>query len=70
MLLGNKLDIPDRQVSEEEAREYGEKNNMIYYETSAKEGTNVEQAFMELTKKIHAKNKQILEENKENEVNL
>lgn len=43
---------------------------MIYYETSAKEGANVEQAFMELTKNIHEKNKQKLFENKENEVNF
>lgn len=28
---------------------------MIYYETSAKEGTNVETAFLELTNKVHAK---------------
>lgn len=30
---------------------------MIYYETSAKEGDNVEKAFLDLTQKVHDKNK-------------
>lgn len=55
MLLGNKSDIEDRKVTSQQAQEYADKNQMIYYETSAKEGTNVETAFLELTNKVHAK---------------
>lgn len=55
MLIGNKSDAPEREVQEQEARAYAEKNKMIYYETSAKEGTNVEKAFVELATKVHHK---------------
>ena len=41
---------------------------MLYYETSAKEGTNVELAFMDLTKKIHERNKEKLNVDKENDI--
>lgn len=50
MLLGNKSDLSDRQIAYEEAKNFAEKFKMIYYETSAKEGTNVENAFLDLIK--------------------
>ena len=34
-----------RQVTQEEAEEFSETNNMIYFETSAKEGDNVDYVF-------------------------
>jgi small GTP-binding protein len=46
ILIGNKKDMADqRQVTQEEAEEFSETNNMIYFETSAKEGDNVEYVF-------------------------
>ena len=45
-LVGNKCDLNEkRQVSIEEGREFAEKNGMIFFETSAKTGQNVEEDF-------------------------
>lgn len=38
ILLGNKIDLSNRTVIEEEAREYAQKNNMQFYEVSSKTG--------------------------------
>lgn len=57
MLLGNKCDLEGREVEDNEVRSYAEKNQMLYYETSAKEGNNVEKAFIELTTRVHQKHK-------------
>lgn len=46
VVLGNKVDIQDRQVSKEEAQNWCASNGLIpHWETSAKDATNVESAF-------------------------
>ena len=57
VLVGNKCDLNDkRQVSFEEGKEFAEKNDTMFYETSAKDGINVEEIFFnsanEIAKKI------------------
>lgn len=55
MLIGNKLDLSDqREVSYEEASKFAEENGLIYMETSAKNGDNVEEVFVTTAKKIHS----------------
>lgn len=44
-----------RQVSFEEAQAFAQENNIMYMETSAKNGTNVEAAFIETAKQIFKK---------------
>lgn len=59
VLIGNKLDlIPEvgEVIDRDECREYAEDEGSIYIETSAKDGTNVDEAFIELTRLIVAKN--------------
>ena len=53
ILFGNKSDIEDsRQVSKQEGEEYAKKNNIKFFEVSAKEGTNVNEGFECIMKEI------------------
>ena len=53
VVLGNKIDVSERKVTSEEANHWcSENGKMPYYETSAKESTNVEQAFVAAIKRI------------------
>jgi len=50
MLVANKIDL-ERKVSREEALQFAQKNNLIYYETSAKNSENVDNSFYIMTVK-------------------
>ena len=52
VLVGNKCDKPDRQVTEEEGKKLAEEYNMEFFETSAKSNINVSEVFQFLTQKI------------------
>jgi len=53
ILIGNKKDLENnREVSSEEAELFSETNNMIYFETSAKEGDNIEYVFNYTAEKL------------------
>ena len=53
VLVGNKTDqARQRKVSKEEALSFANQHNMEYYETSAKNGSNIEKVFHKLTDKI------------------
>lgn len=55
VVLGNKLDVAERQVSTEEAQQWCQENgNYSYYETSAKDATNVAGAFEEAVRRVLA----------------
>ena len=53
ILIGNKKDLEeDRQVTQEEAQMFSETNNMIYFETSAKDGDNIDYVFNYAAEKL------------------
>lgn len=53
VLVGNKTDhVTNRKVSEEEALSFATQHNMEYYETSAKNGSNIEEVFYRLADKL------------------
>ena len=52
ILVGNKADLEDRrQVSEEEAQKFARDNRILYMETSAKTGLNIERVFLETARR-------------------
>ena len=52
LLVGNKSDLKQRCVSAEEGRKLAEAEGMFFIETSAKDATNVEQAFCIVTSQL------------------
>ena len=46
IVLGNKIDLPSRAISKDEVEKWCNSNGLPYYETSAKDATNVDLAFV------------------------
>lgn len=57
VLVGNKCDIANRNVTQKEATNFASDNGLTYFETSAKTGHNINEVFEFLTKEI-IKNKE------------
>jgi len=54
ILVGNKADLTDREVSREEAEAFAAQRGVKYIESSAKSGQSVDEVFYELTKLLIA----------------
>lgn len=53
VVLGNKCDVEGRQVTPEEARSWcAQAGNAPYFETSAKDSTNVDMAFLAAVRRL------------------
>eukprot|EP01102_Stenamoeba_stenopodia_P010227 TRINITY_DN3062_c0_g1_i1.p1 TRINITY_DN3062_c0_g1~~TRINITY_DN3062_c0_g1_i1.p1 ORF type:complete len:204 (+),score=45.76 TRINITY_DN3062_c0_g1_i1:451-1062(+) len=52
LLVGNKIDRPDRDVTKSEGAEYARSKAMVFIECSAKTRLGIQQAFEELVQKI------------------
>ena len=53
ILIGNKKDLEnERVVTQDEAQQFSQTNNMIYFETSAREGENIEYVFKYAAEKL------------------
>ena len=51
VLIGNKCDLEDqRQVSSDEGMQFARRNDLVFFETSAKTSTGVEETFTQVTK--------------------
>ena len=65
-LVGNKLDLVERnerkrEVEKYEAQAYAEDNHMLFFETSAYNGNNLNDIFEELLETIHTERRKIPE---------
>ena len=60
VLVGNKYDTKEdkRQVSKEEGKKFADENEMLFFETSAKTGKNVEKLIEKSAKEISKKMKE------------
>ena len=65
VLVGNKIDIFDRKISQKEGNDYALKNKLLYVETSSKEGINIDSPFENLANDII----QRIKDNPDNEYN-
>lgn len=52
ILIGNKCDLNEREVTTEEGKKLAEENGMKFFETSAKNDINVKETFEAITKDI------------------
>ena len=52
VVIGNKIDLENREISTNKAKTWCEnRNDISYFETSAKKGPNIEDAFREIAMK-------------------
>ena len=67
ILVGNKCDMDkDRKVSFEQGQEFAKEHKMFFFETSAKDSINVQEAFETMTKEIIKENDEnVLKKKKE-----
>ena len=57
ILVGNKIDLPNREISREEANKLAKQYNCEFFEVSALEGFNVNEIFESLTMSIYNQRK-------------
>ena len=66
IIVGNKLDMEDmRDITKEDASKFAKENNYKYFETSAKTGEGVDDAFRDLVNQILEKSDKFEEERNE-----
>ena len=71
VLIGNKSDLNDkRQVSIEEGKKVADENNMIFFETSAKDNVNINEVFLKSAQKILENIKNKVYDDDENLINF
>ena len=65
ILVANKIDLEDRKVTNETGKEFANKNKIMYVETSAKNGLNIDTPFEKLADVLITK----IKENPDNYLN-
>ena len=55
VLFGNKCDIEKREVTKEETENFAKLNNLVYFETSAKNKININEGFQRIANEAYKK---------------
>ena len=56
ILVGNKIDLEsERVVSFEEGKQFAEKNSMMFFECSAKQGKNINDIFVQSAERVYGR---------------
>jgi Ras-related protein Rab-2A len=55
ILVGNKIDLDNREVSIDEGQKLADDNNLLFIETSGKENINIDKLFINLSSAIYNK---------------
>ncbi len=53
IIVGNKSDVNDRKITYEEGKKYAESKGYNFYETSAKSGEHIEEAFNDIFEQLY-----------------
>ena len=53
IIVGNKSDVNDRKITYEEGKKYAESKGYKFYETSAKSGDHIEEAFNDIFEQLY-----------------
>ena len=53
IIVGNKSDVNDRKITYEEGKKYAESKGYNFYETSAKSGDHIEEAFNDIFEQLY-----------------
>ena len=54
LVIGNKIDLDDRLISEEQGENYAKENNVEYIEISVKDNINIDESIVKIANKIMA----------------
>jgi len=58
IILANKIDLENREVTKKEVEQFCSKEGITFYETSAKESINVDKAFEQVARLILSRTKE------------
>ena len=71
ILIGNKCDMEnERKVTTQQGKEFADQYGMKFFETSAKNSTNVNEAFIAMTKEVMKSSNKKAPTNKKENVNI
>ena len=70
IIIGNKIDLPEREVSKDEGKNFAREEKMEYFETSAKSGDGIDESIKCLAYKVINKSNNNSKDKKEKNLEI